>query len=168
MTTLIHKAVSADTATTEKGEFTALAATWSIDRMSERIVKGAFKSLLEAWAGVGRRVPLHWDHKGEAENIIGSIDPATMAETDDGLYVEGKLDIKDSAVAREVWRLVKANAVGLSFGYLVKRDRRSDGVRELLDLDLFEVSLTPAPINADTRVLSTKSMRPVRVAAFGC
>ena len=84
MTTLIHKAVSADTATTEKGEFTALAATWSIDRMSERIVKGAFKSLLEAWAGVGRRVPLHWDHKGEAENIIGSIDPATMAETDDG------------------------------------------------------------------------------------
>jgi uncharacterized protein len=82
------------------------------------------------------------------------------------LFVEGQLDITDSAVAREVWRLVKGNAVGLSFGYLVKRDRRSGGVRELLDLDLFEVSLTPAPVNPNARVLSTKGERPLTIVEF--
>jgi hypothetical protein len=106
---LTHKAVAATTETTDRGEFSALAATWSLDRTNERIVRGAFKSSLEEWAQVGRRVPLHWDHKGEAENVIGSIDPTTMAERDDGLFVEGQLDITDSAVAREVWRLVKGN-----------------------------------------------------------
>ena len=119
-------------------------------------MRGAFKASIAAWAKTGRRVPLHWDHRGEASNVIGSIDK--MAETEEGLLVEGRLDIRDSEVAREVWRSVKNNTIGLSFGYLVKADRvRDDGVRELLELDLFEVSLTPVPVNPNTRVLSTKS-----------
>jgi Caudovirus prohead serine protease len=84
-----------------------------------------------------------------------------MSETDAGLYVEGQLDLEDSEQAREVWRLVKRNAIGLSFGYLVTKSRkRSDGVTELLELDLFEVSLTGAPVNQDARILSTKGAGP--------
>ena len=90
-------------------------------------------------------------------NVIGSVDPATARETDEGLYVKGRLDLEDSAVAKEAWRSMKDNRVALSFGYLVTGDRkRRDGVRELTELDLFEVTLTPSPANPDTRVLSMK------------
>jgi hypothetical protein len=67
MTTLTRKAVTATTETTEDlGHFSALAATWSLDRQNEQIVLGAFKASIAAWAETGRSVPLHWDHKGEA------------------------------------------------------------------------------------------------------
>jgi hypothetical protein len=39
---------------------------------------------------------------------------------------------------------------------VVNDRKREDGVRELLEHDLFEVSLTPSPANRDTRVLSMK------------
>jgi hypothetical protein len=44
-----------------------------------------------------------------------------MREIDAGLYVEGKLDIEDSELAREAWRSLKRNRIGLSFGYLITR-----------------------------------------------
>ena len=59
--------------------------------------------------------------------------------------------------------------VGLSFGYLTLDDRvAADGTKELVELDLFEVTLTPTPANADTRVLETKSLGDVRVRRFEC
>ena len=36
--------------------------------------------------------------------------------------------------------------------------KRADGVREIRELDVFEVSATPTPMNGDTRVLSTKAL----------
>jgi phage head maturation protease len=82
-----------------------------------------------------------------------------MRETDDGLYVEGQLDLEDSELAREAWRSLKRNRIGLSFGFLTTdAGRRDDGVKELRAVDLFEITLTGAPANSDTRVLSAKSM----------
>ena len=81
-----------------------------------------------------------------------------MREIDDGLYVRGKLDIAKSDNARDVWELVKNEVVSLSFGYLATdKATRNDVVQELRELDLFEISLVPAPANADTRILSYKS-----------
>ncbi|HEX6116948.1 MAG TPA: HK97 family phage prohead protease [Solirubrobacterales bacterium] len=77
--------------------------------------------------------------------------------------------LRATQLAREAWRSVKKNRVGLSFGYLVTDDLdRSDGVKELLAIDLFEITLTGVPANADARVLSTKSMQPIQVATFEC
>jgi phage head maturation protease len=81
-----------------------------------------------------------------------------MRETSEGLLVPGQLDFEDSSKAREAWRLVKSGAIGLSFGYLVERKRKGgDGANELLELDMFEVSLTPAPVNASARIISWKA-----------
>ena len=64
----------------------------------------------------------------------------------------------------QAWRSVKKNRVGLSFGYLTTEDRvGNDGTKELVELDLFEITLTPTPANADTRVLETKALGDVRV-----
>jgi hypothetical protein len=42
---------------------------------------------------------------------------------------------------------------------------RSDGIRELRGVDLFEVTLTPSPANPHTRVLSMKSLPDIDVSA---
>jgi HK97 family phage prohead protease len=154
---MLHKEVGLDAIVTDQGRFEAIAATWSIDRQNEQIMKGAFEDSITAWRYQGRPVPVHWDHKGDAANVIGSVDPQTMVEADEGLVVEGQLDLETSEVAREAWRSMKAGRIALSFGYLVTADfKREDGVRELLGIDLFEVSLTPSPANPDTRIVSMK------------
>jgi HK97 family phage prohead protease len=84
-----------------------------------------------------------WDHLGDAHNVIGSVDPLSMRETSEGLRVKGKLDLEESETAREAWRSVRANRVGLSFGYMVNdQQKRADGTTELRSLDLFEITLT--------------------------
>jgi HK97 family phage prohead protease len=165
---LQHKQVQAEVGVSaDQGKFSALAAAYTLDRQNERIVRGAFRDTISRWQGSGKDLPLAWDHSREADGIIGSIDPNTMRETDQGLYVEGQLDIEDSELAREAWRSVKANRIGLSFGYLVEDERvGADGVKELTELDVYEITLTSTPANADARVLSTKSVAPIRVARF--
>jgi len=147
------------TTTTDQGEFTAIAAAYTVDRVKDQIVYGAFQDTIAAWKASGKQIPLHWNHMGDASNIIGSINPQTMTEQKDvGLYVEGKLDLEDSATAKEAWRSMKAGRMSLSFGYVVTKARmRKDDVQELEALDLFEISIVPNPANADTRVLSLKS-----------
>jgi uncharacterized protein len=155
-----HKQVDAAVSVgTDRGEFTAIAAAYSVDRQGEAIRPGAFAATIKAWKASAKVIPLHWNHETGAESIIGSIDPATMRETDDGLYVEGQLDLKDSELAREAWRSLKRNRIGLSFGFLTTdAGQRDDGVKELRAIDLFEVTLTGAPANGDTRVLSAKGV----------
>ena len=64
---------------------------------------------------------------------------------------------------------MKRNRVGLSFGFVTLDERvADDGVKDLLEVDLFEVSLTARPANSDTRVLETKSLGDVRVRRFEC
>jgi HK97 family phage prohead protease len=126
-------------------------------------VPGAFAKTIEAWRASGKRIPLHWNHSGRAEDIIGSVDPASMRGIPEGLYVRGKLELDTSAVAREAWRSMKANALSLSFGYAAPGTRkRKDGMRELTEIDLFEISVVPSPANPDTRFIELKSDAPPR------
>ena len=159
---LQHKTIkAASRASTELGEFSAIAAAYSIDRDGDQIVPGAFRRTIERWQASGKRIPLHWNHSPVPKDIVGSIDPDSMRETDDGLYVRGKLDIAKSDNARDVWELVKNSVVSLSFGYLATDTfKRADGVQELREIDLFEISIVPAPANPDTRILSYKSADP--------
>ena len=111
-----HVALKAHVAeTTEVGHFAALAAAYSLDRTGERIIPGAFGATIARWQESGKQVPLHWNHGSNAEDVIGEVDPQTMIEVEDGLFVEGDLDIHDSDRAREVWRSVKRNRISLSF-----------------------------------------------------
>jgi uncharacterized protein len=156
---LRHKTVKAAArVAAELGEFSALAAAYSVDRDRDQIVRGAFRRTIERWRASDKRIPLHWNHSPSPSDIIGTVDPGSMRETREGLFVRGKVDLDNSEVAREAWRSMKANAVSLSFGYLTTDSfKRSDGIQELRELDLFEISITPAPANPDTRILSVKS-----------
>jgi HK97 family phage prohead protease len=152
-----HVTVQLKTTAVDQGSFTAIAAAYSVDRQGERIRPGAFATTIRRWRESGKVIPVHWDHSRDASAVIGSIDPATMRERADGLYVEGELDLEDSEMAREAWRSLKRNRIGLSFGYVVVDQHEAGGITVLDALDVFEITLTPSPANADTRVLATKS-----------
>jgi Escherichia/Staphylococcus phage prohead protease len=144
---------------TEQGTFTAIAAAYSVGRVGDRIIKGAFEDTIRRWQAAGRDVPLVWDHGRDARDVIGTVFSSSLEERDTGLYVEGQLDLEDSAVAREAWRSVKRGRVSLSFGYLTEAEREGpDGVKELTRLDLMEVTLTSVPANPDAKILSTKNV----------
>jgi HK97 family phage prohead protease len=163
--TLKHKTIKAAATTTDQGVFSALAAAYTVDRVKDQIVPGAFEKTIKAWQENKRQIPLHWDHEGNPESIIGTVDPTSMRETKEGLYVEGKLDLENSEIAREAWRSMKNNALALSFGYLATKTRKKGQVTQLLEIDLFEISVVPAPANDSTRVLSLKSALAEEVKA---
>lgn len=150
---------AATTPITDEGTFEALASVFGTsDRTNDVVMPGAFTQSIRAWRATGKMVPIHWDHRSDAADIIGVADPKRMRETDQGLVVAGKIDLETER-GREVWRLVKSNSLGVSFGYLTVRERKGNkGERLLEQLDLFEVSLTPSPMHPDARVLSWKSI----------
>jgi HK97 family phage prohead protease len=158
--TMEHLTVKAVATATDLGEFSAIAATYDIDRVKDQIAPGAFERTIAQWQASGKNLLVHWNHSGAAADIIGAIDPAAMREIpDEGLYIEGKLDLEESEVAREAWRSMKNNAVSLSFGYLATKTRkRRDGIQDLLEIDLFEITVAPGPANPKTRFLSLKAV----------
>lgn len=108
------------------------------DRGGDVVRAGAFaRSLKRAGA-----VPLLWQH--EPGRPIGRIE--YLKEDRRGLRVIGRL------IDGEAAALLKGGAVrGLSFGYRV-RQARGETPRELVDLDLVEVSLVTLPMQPKARV----------------
>jgi HK97 family phage prohead protease len=109
------------------------------DRGGDVIRKGAFVKALER-AG---EVPLLWQHKAGA--VVGRIEH--LSEDQRGLRVIATLS--DARLAR----LLEAKRVnGLSFGYRVREAKSAGGLRELVELDLVEVSLVANPMQPKARV----------------
>ncbi|MCW2763799.1 MAG: peptidase [Marmoricola sp.] len=105
----------------------------AVDRGGDVVRKGAFK--------VASRVPLLWQHRGKP---VGEIE--WLGEDSRGLRVIGR--VEDSKLAG----LVAAGAVsGLSFGYRVREAKRGR-VREIIELELMEVSLVASPMQPLARV----------------
>jgi HK97 family phage prohead protease len=106
--------------------------------------QGAFAKALEK-AG---EVPLLWQHKAGA--VVGRIEH--LSEDQRGLRVIATLS--DARLAR----LLEAKRVnGLSFGYRVREAKSAAGLRELIALDLIEVSLVAHPMQPKARVHAVES-----------
>jgi uncharacterized protein len=102
------------------------------------IRKGAFLESLKR----ANEVPLLWQHK--AERVLGRIEH--LSEDKRGLRVIARVDD-----ARAGSLLSNGKLDGLSFGYRV-REARPGACRELIDLDLVEVSLVAKPMQRLARV----------------
>jgi len=127
-----------------------------VDSYREVVEKGAFLQSLNEQSSKDRPIPVLWQHRsGEPIGVYDKV-----FEDDKGLYVEGRLLIKDVARAAEAHALMKAKAVsGLSIGYYVRDDSwdEKERVLRLKQLDLVEVSLVTFPANDDARVDAIKS-----------
>ena len=114
-----------------------------LDNGGDVVRSGAFRRSLQRQGGV----PLLWQHRAGA--VIGQIEQ--IREDRRGLRVIGT--IEGHGRAREVAALLRGKRVdGLSFGYRVREAERRDGVRELLDLDLLEVSVVQRPMQPSARI----------------
>ena len=103
---------------------------------------GAFARSLAERAGP---IPLLWQHRPDLR--IGWIERA--AEDARGLRVIAALANPASAA---VGALRRGAVTGLSFGYRARAFRRDAQGRELLDIDLVEVSLVTRPMQHGARV----------------
>ncbi len=123
--------------------FAGYAALFDIaDAGRDTIRRGAFARTLAARV---QPLPLFWQHR--PDQPIGVIEQA--AEDARGLRVIARIDRPDSRAAH---LLAAGHVNGLSFGFRTRAARQSAGGRELLEIDLFEVSLVTHPLHHLARV----------------
>jgi HK97 family phage prohead protease len=96
-------------------------------------------------------VPLLWQHR--AGGVIGRIEH--LSEDKRGLKVIAS--VGDVRAAR---LLGSGKIDGLSFGYRVREAKSAGGLRELIELDLVEVSLVAHPMQPKARVHAVESEQP--------
>ena len=109
------------------------------DKGGDVIRRGAFARAL----GRAGEVPLLWQHKSGA--VVGRIEH--LSEDKHGLRV-----IASVADKRVVGLLGGGKVDGLSFGYRVREAKSAGSHRELVELDLVEVSLVANPMQPKARV----------------
>lgn len=145
----------------DDGEFEALGAvTENIDRVNDRISKGAFKKTLRE----NKKFPLLWQH--DWYEPIGSF---SAKENDDGLLIKGNLNLEMVNGVPKVPNAVKAHALlgrgdinGFSIGYDVIKSGfekvKDKTIRVISELKLWEVSVVTFPANPKAVLLDIKSM----------
>jgi uncharacterized protein len=130
--------------------FAGYAAVFDVaDRGGDVVRAGAFRaSLAQTGEPRGAKVPLLWQHRGDV--MVGRIE--YLAEDARGLRVIGRL--AETEAGAEAARALRAGRIdGLSFGYRVREARAGEvGTRELVALDLVEVSLVSVPMQRLARV----------------
>lgn len=143
------------------GEFVGYASTFDSadepDRGDDIVNPQAFDRTLARWRNRGIWPPLLWQH--DWENLAASVGTITDLRTDGrGLVVRGRLDLNhEPSIA--LYDAMKSGRInGMSFAYDVL-DRRTldNGVTELLELELLEVTICLIPMNANARILAVKS-----------
>lgn len=123
--------------------FAGYAALFDIaDAGRDTIRRGAFAKTL---AGRSTPLPLYWQHR--PDQPIGVIEH--VSEDARGLRVIARIDRPDS---RAALLLTRGAVNGLSFGFRTRTARQSDAGRELIEIDLFEVSLVTHPLQHGARV----------------
>ena len=113
-----------------------------VDKGGDIIRPGAFGAFPE-----GKALPLLWQH--DPMRRIGSVD--YVREDRRGLRVIGTISTATRAGREAAAMLSSASVKGLSFGYRVKRSA-GEKPRELLDLDVAEISLVSFPMQDLARV----------------
>ncbi len=135
------------------GHFEGYASVFNVvDRGNDLILPGAFKRSLVDRGAAG--VKFLWQH--DPKEPVGILDE--IYEDARGLYVRGRL-ILDVGRAREAYKLLGVGALdGLSIGFhTLKSNQRTDGVRILTQVDLWEISLVTFPMNEQARISAFKT-----------
>ena len=120
------------------------------DSYGDVVMPGAFTKTLKEHGG---RIVVLSQHAPDV-----SIGMADLEDRADGLHCRMQL-LLDIQAAREDYVRAKAGAVtGISIGYETLRDDvdRKTGVRRLLEVRLWEISLVTFPANSYARVTSVK------------
>lgn len=119
----------------------------------EVIRNGAFRKSLEG----GSNIRALYDHQGTA--LLGTTRGGTLKLKEDAHGLAFELALPDTSHGKDLAILVdRGDVAGCSFGFKVRdggdrwEQRGAQLVRELLDVDLVEITLTSDPAYQDTTV----------------
>jgi len=114
--------------------FEGYAVTWdSVDSYDSTFKIGAFKKTISER---GDRIKILWNHN--TDEPIGKI--IEIREDKKGLFVRGKLT-KGVAKAEDVYKNLQAGVIDtLSFGFTPLQSKKVDGIRQITEVKLYEVS----------------------------
>lgn len=137
----------------------------SLGDFAEVIRPGAFTRTLSAPTALNIRAIYEHDNK----SLLGKVGSSTLRLREDDVGLAFELDLPDTNLGRDLVELVKRGDVsGCSFGFLPVRDTWLPGavpLRELRDVDLFEITLTASPAYDATSVqVRAKQPRSIRLA----
>lgn len=142
-----------------KGIIRGYASTFgNIDLGDDVVDAGAFKKTLQETKGL---VPILADH--DPSKQIGW--NLRAEETDQGLAIEGQIDISNNQLGKERYSLAQkaleiGAKMGISIGYgTIKAvaDKERPSVRHLKEVKLYEYSLVTFPMNTMAMVTAAKS-----------
>lgn len=137
------------------GIIAGYASTYDIDRVGDRVVPGAFKKTIDNFISKNRKIRMFYQH--DEDELIGGFDPVLMREDDKGLFVVGEINL---GVRRglEAYNLAKQGVLtDMSIGYSVIDFGMVKGIRELKEIELWEISLVSEPANPSARIVQVKS-----------
>lgn len=139
------------------GKVTALVSVFNnVDLVGDRIMPGAFKKSLKAIETAGKSIPFVWSHQWDnPDAYIGKIIDAK--ETKAGLEVTAALF--DTSTAQHIKTLLSEGVVTeFSFAYdIIKQKEASDGVNELLEVNILEAGPTLKGANPATVLINVRS-----------
>ena len=141
----------------DEGSFEGHAAIFNVaDRMDDIIIKGAFKKSLHKHPA--KKIKMLLGHDLAA--MVGVWDE--VKEDSKGLAVKGHL-LMQLQSAQDTMVLLKEGVLdSMSIGFMTLKsqfDEKRDG-RDLLEIDLFEISLVAIPAQPGALVTSVKSVSP--------
>ncbi|MEM1266536.1 MAG: HK97 family phage prohead protease [Pseudomonadota bacterium] len=119
------------------------------DQGGDVVAPGAYSRSLGEGARPGGAIKMLWQH--DPLSPIGVWHE--IVEDARGLHVKGRI-LTDVAQGRETLALLEAGAIdGLSIGYrTIRSEKRAEGGRRLLEVDLWEVSVVTFPMLPEARV----------------
>jgi HK97 family phage prohead protease len=138
------------------GSFDGYASVFGVPDLARDVVmQGAFRQSLAGQAA--SEVKLLWQH--DPSQPVGLW--TSLVEDARGLRCQGQLNL-DVQRGRELYALMKQGAVnGLSIGFKTVKSRKDPlGGRQLLSVDLWEISLVTFPLLLDARVSTVKTLPP--------
>lgn len=136
----------------------------TVDSFGDTIVKGAFARSLAKWKARGKLPKMLLQHGGgvfaTADDMVPVGKYTQMFEDDYGLFTAGRVFNIDTDRVKALEAAMREGELdGQSIGFNVADGGSSlkSGIREISDIDLWEVSLVTFPANDPARLVDVRS-----------
>lgn len=131
----------------------------NIDEVYDKVMPGAFNKSIEQYKQNGHQIPLLYRHS----ELIGGIKVDELKDTSEGLEGSALINL-DVQRGREAYALAKQGVISsFSIGFTtIKSERNREGIRELKEVRLGEVSMVPNPANTKAKITSVKAKKEVK------